>query len=176
MPAVIERQCRSCGATATPNGFYCKPCKRNKVLEASKRFRSGIVMAPGEVSVARQIAVKGLGEVAATFQVSRQRIQQIERVALLKLRRAMMPFLQEHDPSAYDRLKKRETPGQAWAARTSVRRQLSAKQSIIIAQLKQLAQAYKNDGQLDTAAEIRAEVENLCSRLEHVFKHRTIDT
>lgn len=171
MQTEIEvKVCRGCGQNHV-NGKtrYCASCRRQKVRDASVRFRAGITMAPGEESVGRTMAQCSLRDVAAKFQVSVQRIQQIERVALLKLRRGILPFLKEHDPVAFERFKGRETPAQKWAARTGVRRQLSAKQMQIIAQLKRLADEYEESGQVKTAREIRYEVEDLTFRLERVF-------
>jgi hypothetical protein len=126
-------------------------------------------MAPGEESVGRTMANCSLREVAEKFQVSVQRIQQIERIALLKVRRGILPYLAEHDPSAFERFSDRETPAQKWAARTSVRRQLSQKQIQIIVQLKVLAKEYEESGQVNTAAQIRREVDDLRFRLEQVL-------
>jgi hypothetical protein len=172
MQTTIEtRLCRGCQQTQVPErSRYCEECRRRKVREASVRFRAGITMAPGEESVGRSLAHCSLRDVATKFSVSVQRVQQIERIALLKLRRAMLPFLHEHDPAAHDRVKARETSGQTWAARTSVRRQLSAKQTQIIAQLKRLATEYENSGQTMTARAIRYEVEDLTFRLEQLFQ------
>jgi transcriptional regulator with XRE-family HTH domain len=126
-------------------------------------------MAPGEESVGRTMANCSLREVAEKFQVSVQRIQQIERIALLKVRRGILPYLAEHDPSAFERFSGRETPAQKWAARTSVRRQLSQRQIQIIVQLKVLAKEYEESGQVNTAAQIRREVDDLRFRLEQVL-------
>jgi len=111
-------------------------------------------MAPGEESVGRTLAQCSLREVASKFQVSVQRIQQIERLALLKLRRGILPFLKEHNPVAFERYQGRETDAQRWAARTGVRRQLSAKQAQIVAQLRKLADTYEESGQVTTARAI----------------------
>jgi hypothetical protein len=174
MQTVIEPTlCRDCGKNPVlGKARYCASCRRQKVRDASVRFRAGITMAPGEESVGRTLAQCSLREVASKFQVSVQRIQQIERLALLKLRRGILPFLKEHNPVAFERYQGRETDAQRWAARTGVRRQLSAKQAQIVAQLRKLADTYEESGQVTTARAIRYEVEDLTFRLEQVFEKR----
>mgnify|MGYP003838230705 CR=1 FL=1 len=165
--------CRHCGQNEVPGkARYCGACREQKVRDNSIRFRAGITMAPGEESVGRTMANCSLRDVAEKFQVSVQRIQQIERIALLKVRRGILPYLAEHDPVAFERFRDRETPAQKWAARTSVRRQLSQKQIQIIAQLKVLADEYEESGQVNTAAQIRREVEDLRFRLEQVLTNK----
>lgn len=162
--------CRHCAQnTVSGKARYCGQCREQKVRDSSTRFRAGITMASGEESIGRTMANCSLREVAEKFQVSVQRIQQIERIALLKVRRGILPYLAEHDPTAFERLRDRETPAQKWAARTSVRRQLSQKQIQIIAQLTVLAKEYAQSGQTNTAHQIRLEVKDLRLRLEHVL-------
>lgn len=161
-----------CGVSVPLRHQYCVPCKRQRSRESSDRFRAGISHAPGEATT-RGAAVVGLAEVAKKFNLTRQRVQQIERVALLKVRRALLPFLAEHDPVAHQRLTARETPEQAWMSRTTVRRQLSREQVYVISGLKKLAEEYDQSGQAEIAKEIRVEVADLESRLAQIFRRRS---
>ena len=170
------RTCVVCAVAIGSRQRYCKPCGKAHTKAHAARYRRGLNMAPGERSVTRAYAANGLREIAARFQVTRQRVQQIERVALLKMRRALLPFLQEHDPVATTKLVQRETREQRWVARTAARRQLTARQTLLINQMRELAQAYELDGQLEIANEIRTEIRDLQIRLEQLLRGRSVVT
>jgi hypothetical protein len=133
-------------------------------------------MSPGEVSVSRRCAEMGLAEVAKQFGVTRSRVQQIERVALLKVRHALLPFLREHRPDMARRIDQRTTLSQRLVTRGPSRRPLSAKHALLIRQMEELADDYAKSGQKDVAAEIRTEVRDLKFRLEQLLGRDTIDT
>lgn len=170
------RTCAICAVAIPPRRYYCEACARQHTKASAARFRRALNMAPGEQHVGRRYAENGLREIAAKFQVTRQRVQQIERIALLKMRRALLPYLQEHDPVMACRMAKRETNDQQFVARTAVRRQLNSRQTQLIRQMKELAAVYYADGQRDIAAQINAEVRDLESRLAHVLHGRTVVT
>lgn len=172
----IGRCCHTCGTPVGRRQFFCRPCRKQRNKAVSERFRAGINLAPGEVSTSRKWAEVGLSEVAKQFGVTRSRVQQIERVALLKVRRALMPFLREHRPEMADRVDSRTTPSQRLIARGPSRRPLSAKHTLLIRQMEELAEDYEKSGQQDVADEIRSEVHDLKLRLEQVLRRASIDT
>lgn len=153
--------------------MFCAPCRVKRAREVSARFRAGINRAPGEVMMSSRYAACSLSDVAKRMQVTLSRVQQIERIALLKVRRALMPIVAEYDPAAAERLAARETEGQKWMARTAPTRELSLKQQAVISQLRELAKQYESDGQPEIAAEIRQEVADLQGRLERVLSKRS---
>lgn len=169
------RVCLQCAAPVAPLCRYCPPCRRSRAKASTARYRAGLNMAPGEVGLSRSAAVCGLREVAAAFQLTRSRIQQIERVALVKLRAGLMPFVAETNPTLFKRMKERETPAQQWLARRSVRRQLSARQSLLMAQMRELASMYEKDGQTETAAEIRGALADLRTNIDRLFHESARD-
>lgn len=170
------RTCAICAVAIPPRRYYCETCGHQHTKANAARARRALNMAPGERSVGRRYAENGLREIASKFQVTRQRVQQIERIALLKMRRALLPYLQEHDPVMANRMAKRETSEQQFVARTAVRRQLNSRQTQLIRQMKELAAAYHQDGQAETARAIMSEVRDLESRLAHVLRGRTVVT
>lgn len=161
-------------APLVPRSRFCGECRAQRSRQLAARYRQGLNLAPGEASISRMHASCGLRDVGAYLNVTASRVQQIERVALIKLRRALLPFLQEHNPETATKWSGRETPAQKWLARTSVRKELSLAQSRIIAQLRQLADEYAADGQHEIAVELRAEADDLVRRIEQVLKTDTL--
>jgi hypothetical protein len=111
-----------------------------------------------------------LGTVARVLKVTPSRVQQIERMALLKLRRALTPMLDENKARV---IAARETPEQRWMARTVRKGPVSTDQRLLMSQMEQLAEEYHADGQTETAEELRGAVRELQNRLESVGRGRS---
>lgn len=100
---MIERICESCGNTfiAKSNAFkFCPACSRERMLEAKRRDdkkrreerkksrHAEIRLEPGGDMIGRGIT-HTLEETARHFGVTRQAIQQIEKTAIMKLKREL---------------------------------------------------------------------------------------
>jgi hypothetical protein len=107
-------------------------------------------------------------EIGQLFGITWQRVQQIERGAIDRIRLRALPWLDQFDPVAADRLRRAVVSGQVKAPMAAALNAavpaippVPPKHLRLLLEIDELAKLYREDGQPEIAAEIETEAETL---------------